>query len=76
MSAGDRNSGRRVDRVVPIDPDLLEFALRLTPEDRVRQAICAWRIYLELHHPYAVPRLQGFDTYEECARADEAGAER
>jgi hypothetical protein len=63
----------RVDRVVHVDSDLLEFSLRLTPEDRVRQAICAWRIYHDLHNPYAVPRLQGFDTYEAFARAEESG---
>lgn len=64
------------DRVVRIDPALLEFALHLTPEDRVRQALCAWQVYHDLHHPYATPRLQGFDSYEEFARAARQGATR
>ena len=62
------------DRVVRIDPDLLDFALRLTPEDRVRQALCAWQVFHELHHPYATPHNEGFDSYEAFARATRPGA--
>jgi hypothetical protein len=62
------------DRVVRIAPDLLDFALQLTPEDRVRQALCAWQVFHDLHHPYATPRHQGFDSYEEFARATRPGA--
>ncbi len=67
-------SAPTADRVVRIAPDLLEFALRLTPEDRVRQALCAWQVFHDLHTPYSTPCLQGFDSYEEFARATRPGA--
>lgn len=57
-------------RVVHYTPDLLEFARNQSVEDRVRQALCAWRVYHELHHPYEKPFLRGFDTVEAHWRSE------
>ncbi len=58
-------------RVVHYTPDLLEFARNQSVEDRVRQALCAWRVFHELHKPYAKPFRRGFDTVEEFWRWEE-----
>jgi hypothetical protein len=53
------------DRVIRIDPELLEWSLTLTAEQRLRQANAAFRLYHEIHRPYAKPFVRGFDTLEE-----------
>ena len=57
-----------MDRVIRIDPELLRAAQRLTPEERLRQANAAFRLYHQLHQPFARPFAKGFDTFEELAR--------
>jgi|RhiMetdeSRZDD1v2_1073273.scaffolds.fasta_scaffold834275_2 hypothetical protein len=48
-----------------IDPELLAWAGQLSPEDRLRQANAAFRLYHALHHPFARPLCAGFDSFEE-----------
>ncbi|MGQ0723461.1 MAG: hypothetical protein ACT4PE_18080 [Candidatus Eiseniibacteriota bacterium] len=57
-----------MDRVIRIDPELLNWSLSLTPEQRLRQANAAFRLYHELHRPFARPFHRGFDTVEEFFR--------
>lgn len=57
-----------MDRVIRFDSDDLEGAPALAPEERLRQANAAFRLYHALHHPYANPFFKGFDTLEEFAR--------
>lgn len=38
-----------VDRVITIEPAELEFALRLSPQERLRQANAAFRLHYTLH---------------------------
>ena len=52
-------------RLVQIDPDLLAWASQLSPEDRLRQANAAFRLYYALHRPFARPFWAGFDSFED-----------
>ncbi len=54
-----------MNRTISIDPELLAWGSKLTPDDRVRQASVAARLHLELHRPFARPFLRGFDSLEE-----------
>lgn len=54
-----------MDRAIQFDDDDLEAALRLSVEDRLRQANAAFRLFHELHRPYAKPFHRGFDSVEE-----------
>jgi len=47
------------------DPEFLAWAARLAPEDRLRQAHAAFKLYHQLHSPFRTPFYHGFDTYEE-----------
>ena len=60
-----------MDRVIRIEPRDLEEALRLTPADRIRQADAAFRLYHQLHQPFARPFFKGFDSFEELARFEQ-----
>jgi len=52
-------------RILRIDPELLDWASRQNPEDLLRQANAAFRLYHALHHPFARPVCAGFDSFEE-----------
>lgn len=54
-----------MERVIHIDPDQLEAWSVLTPQDRLRQALAAFRLFHALHRPFARPFVRGFDTLEE-----------
>ncbi len=56
-----------VERIIRIDGRELERSLALTPEDRLRQANAAFRLYHELHRPYERPFVKGFDRLEDLA---------
>ena len=70
--------GAPVERVVRCTQELVEHARSLAPEDRIRQALCAWEILYTLHRPADPPRLRGFDTLDAFwkAEAEEAAGER
>jgi hypothetical protein len=57
-----------MNRVIRIDRELLDWSLSLTPEQRLRQADAAFRLYHELHRPFARPFHRGFDSLEEFFR--------
>jgi hypothetical protein len=57
-----------MNRVIRIDADLLEWSLSLTPEQRLRQAEAAFRLYHQWHRPYARAFHRGFDSLEEFFR--------
>jgi hypothetical protein len=59
-----------MERVVRIDHDQLEASLLLTPQDRLRQADAAFRLFHLLHRPFARPFVRGFDTLEEYFEFD------
>ena len=50
-----------MDRIINIDEQALEEALKLTPQERIRQANAAFRLYYSLHHPYEKPQIGGTD---------------
>jgi hypothetical protein len=60
-----------MERIVRVDRELLDFALTLSPEDRLRQADAAFRLFEHLHRPYARPFVRGFDSVEDLWRFDE-----
>lgn len=60
-----------MDRVVTVNHEDLEWACRLSPEDRLRQANAAFRLYHALHRPFEKPSWRSFRTYEEFIAADE-----
>ena len=51
-----------MDRVITISTQDLEHALRLSHEDRLRQANAAFRLYHALHHPYDRPWARAGDS--------------
>lgn len=46
----------------------IEWAARLEPEARLEQANCAYQLFHDLHHPFAIPLLRGFATLDEFFR--------
>lgn len=54
-----------MERVICIERDQLEAALRLTPQDRLRQAVAGFLLFHLLHRPFARPFARGFDSLEE-----------
>ena len=54
-----------MERVIRIDPRELEAWRFLSPQDRLRQALAACRLFHVLHRPFQVPFARGFDTVEE-----------
>jgi len=54
-----------MERVIRINTDELDAWLVLTPQDRLRQADAAFRLFHNLHRPFARPFARGFDTLEE-----------
>jgi len=58
-------------RVIRIKEEDLEWAVRLAPESRLELANCAFRLYHDLHHPFAKPFTKAFDTLEEFFRFEE-----
>ena len=46
-----------MERIIRIDDQALEDALKLTPQERLRQANAAFRLYYSLHHPYDTPKI-------------------
>ena len=54
-----------MDRVVHIEPDDLEGWVRLSPQDRLRQANATFRLFHHLHRPFERPFVRGFDTLDE-----------
>ena len=54
-----------MERVLRIPPDLIDFALTISAEDRLRQAEDGFRLYLTVHKPYASPWTRGFDRLED-----------
>jgi hypothetical protein len=60
-----------MDRVIRLDDDDLEWSLRLSPQDRLRQANAAFRLALELQRPFARPFWRGFDDLAEFARFEQ-----
>lgn len=59
-----------IERVITYTDEQLEWSLSLSPEDRLRQADAASRLYLALHQPFATPEAIGFDTIEEYFEYD------
>ena len=57
-----------MDRVIRIDERALEEALRLTPQERIRQANAAFKLYHALHHPYAKPSMMGADNPDDLPK--------
>ncbi len=57
-----------MDRVVHIDSELLAWASALTPEERLRQANAAFRLFHHLHRPFSKPFIQSFASVEEFFR--------
>jgi hypothetical protein len=55
-------------RVIRLKQEDLEWAARTTPESRLSQANCAFRLFHELHQPFAKPFVRGFATLEEFFR--------
>jgi hypothetical protein len=60
-----------MDRVVRFKVEDLDRSLRLSPEDRLRQANAAFRLYHAIHRPYAKPWLRGVDRVEDLDRIEE-----
>lgn len=60
-----------MERVIRIKDEDLEWAARLTPESRLELANCAFRLYHDLHQPFAKPFTKAFDTIEEFFRFEE-----
>ncbi len=58
-------------RAIEIPEDLIEFSLTLRPEDRLRQANAAFRLFHALHNPFARPFLKPFDRIEDFLRHEE-----
>ncbi len=54
-----------MERVIRINTDDLDTWGALTAQDRLRQADAAFRLFHELHRPFAHPFARGFDTLEE-----------
>ena len=48
--------------------DDVEWAARLSAEARLEQANCAFRLFHDLHQPFAEPFVKGFATLEEFFR--------
>ena len=57
-----------MERAISITPDDLDFFLKLSVEDRLRQANAAFRLYHELHRPYARPFHRGVDRIEDLGK--------
>jgi hypothetical protein len=57
-----------MERVIHIDPELLAWSLTLSPEQRLRQANAAFRLYHHLHRPFEKPFVRSFATVEEFFR--------
>jgi len=51
-----------MDRIIRIDERALDEALKLTPQERIRQANSAFRLYHSLHHPYDKPQIGETDN--------------
>lgn len=60
-----------MDRVIRIKESDLEFAARLSPEERLRQANAAFRLYHALHDPFSQPILRGFSGFPDFSRFNE-----
>ena len=60
-----------VGRIIRIEPSELEHSLRLSPEERLRQANAAFRLFHDIHRPFEKPFVRGFETCEELARFEE-----
>lgn len=65
-----------MNRVIRFDPEILAWARTLTPEDRLRQASAAFRLYHALHRPFETPFSRGFDSLEEFFRYEEEARHR
>jgi hypothetical protein len=48
-----------------IDDDLLRWSASLTPQQRLRQANAAFRLFHERHRPFSKPFFRLFDSIEE-----------
>jgi hypothetical protein len=59
-----------MERVIKLDADDLAWGLSLSPQDRLRQANAAFRLYHAVHRPFARPEHIGFDTLEAYWRYD------
>jgi len=51
-----------MDRIIRIDDESLKESLKLTPQDRLRQANAAFRLYHSLHHPYEKASISSGET--------------
>jgi hypothetical protein len=60
-----------MDRVIRFDDDDLEWSLKLSTQDRLRQANAAFRLYHALHRPFEKPFRHGFDALEDFFHFDE-----
>lgn len=60
-----------MERVIRFKDEDLDWAARLTPESRLALANCAFRLYHELHRPFAKPFTRAFDTFDELRRFEE-----
>ncbi len=58
-------------RVIRFKSEDLDWAARMTPEACLELANCAFRLYHDLHHPFAKPFTRGFDTLEEFFRYED-----
>jgi hypothetical protein len=55
-------------RVIRIKPEDLEWAAKMTPQARLELANTAFKLFHELHRPFAVPFTRSFATLEEFFR--------
>ncbi|MEW6040001.1 MAG: hypothetical protein AB1633_00580 [Elusimicrobiota bacterium] len=55
----------KLKKVCKIHIDDLSEALKVTPQQRLREANCAFRLYLSLHNPYAKPGYKFFNSLKD-----------
>jgi len=58
-------------RAIRFKAEDLDWAARMTPEARLELANCAFRLYHDLHRPFAKPFTRAFETLEEFLRFEE-----
>ena len=51
-----------MERIITVAPEELRQALALSPQERIRQANAALRLYLALHRPYAKPWIMAGES--------------
>jgi hypothetical protein len=60
-----------MERIFKINKNELNKFVSLTPQQRLKQANCAFRLYYSIHHPYSKPIIKFFDSFKEFAKYED-----